>query len=50
MERGQKLNEIEDRTELMANEAKVMCFFYYFFKLRNNEQSFEVSKGEFFLN
>ncbi len=23
VERGQKLNEIEDRTELMANEAKV---------------------------
>ena len=31
MERGQKLNEIEDRTELMANEAKVMFYFAVFF-------------------
>ena len=29
MERGQKLNEIEDRTEMMANEAKVgICAFF----------------------
>ena len=27
-ERGQKLSEVEDRTEMMANEAKVIRIFF----------------------
>ena len=30
-ERGQKLNEVEDRTEQMASEAKVSPASYYFY-------------------